>query len=346
MVVSIDVIISSQLQVIGETVITIIRNHDLLANLDYESSGHTGFASAKDLEAAGNNKTHHYTYHALECESVDVELAKSLMGALQNGIVEMVPGSFYDVSLIVGKNDTEHHIFYFDKLADYFSSSSETTKYILESNEAIYEIIKNYEYYDDSTTWTLYTRRKKLYEDSSILSEKANAEDVKNLETQLELYTYTRSQIVAEYLSEYSAFIGQTVVSVNYTDYDRRTYEFLNKNIGKWGWLKEWLIACRTAYETNAGRLEVFLSGDETFWAYEMWAFINCASRDEYPGATDYSIDEYANGWKPETTLEKLQSDLDQLTIKVPTPPTTQGTYYLCAEVDENGDVIYSWKIQ
>lgn len=346
MVVSIDVILNTQLQVVGETIVTIIRNHDQLGNLDYENSGHTGFASSKDLDKLKTDTVSHINVYAFEVPIDDFEYAKYLVKGFEDKTIEFKVGTFYNIYTVINKNEYEHKTFYLDDLASYSSFSDGAKIYRLESEEALYTVRNNYFNYEDTSTWTISMVRKKVYDDSNIFDAKADVEDVKKLETQLELYTYTRSQIVAEYLSEYSNFIGETVVSVKYPDYDRRTYEFLNKNIGKWGWLKEWLIACRTDFETNSARLNLFLDGDETFWAYEMWAFINCTYRAEYPGTTDYSLDQYANGWKPSTTLEKLNDDINQLGIRVPTPPVSQGTYYLEVVVDENGDAIYSWKKQ
>lgn len=346
MVVSIDVILNTQLQVVGETIVTIIRNHNQLGNLDYENSGHTGFVSTKDLEKISNEKVSHYNRYIFEVEYDEEPVVQELVRLFQIGELEFKVNSFYNLYMNVHKSDYSYYTFYLTEHGSSTSAASKMKMYLLESNKALYRIDKTESYADGYITWSAHKLRDKVFSDSDLLKTKADVEDVKKLETQLELYTYTRAQIVAEYLSEYSRFIGQTVVSVNYTDFDRRTYEFLNANSGKWGWLKEWLISCRTDYETNAARLQLLLEGDETFWAYEMWAFINCTYRDEYPGTTDYTLEQYANGWKPSTTLEKLNDDINQLGIRVPTPPVSQGTYYLEVVVDENGDAIYSWKKQ
>lgn len=346
MVVSIDVILNTQLQVVGETIITIIRNHDQLGNLEFDKSGHSGFASSKDLETLDNKKVSYLTYLAVDINDTEEEKIQAMLEAFKLNELVCRPGTTFVINTFGGKNEQYSTTFYLDRLTSYTTAMSKVDVYILESQQAIYRIDKTNYFEDGSTTWTYSKLREKVYTNSSIFNTKANVDDVKKLETQLELYTYTRSQIIAEYLSEYSKFIGETVVSVKYPDYDRRTYEFLNKNADKWGWLREWLISCRTDYETNAARLQVFLDGDETFWAYEMWAFINMMCRSEYPGSTDYTLDSYANGWKPSTTLEKLNDDINQLGIRVPTPPFNQGTYYLCCEVDANGDAIYSWKKQ
>ena len=346
MVVSIDVILNTQIQVVGETLITIIRNHDQLGNLDYENSGHTGFASTEDLEKLKSGQVSHVNIHAFEIDYTDNGYAQFLVDRFADGSIECKVGTFYNLYTVINKNEYVHKTFYLDKNASYQSLSDGTDVYTLESEEAIYTVRYSYALYDDSSHWSLFFEHKKVFADSEIFQTKANVADVTRLETQLELYTFNRSQIVAEYLSEYSKYIGQNVVAYNYTDYDRRTFEFLNKNLSKWGWLKEWLIACRTDYETNSARLQLLLDGDETFWSFEMWAFLNRESREEYPGATDYTLDEYANGWRPSTTLEKLNDDINEIGKRIPDPPTQQGIYYLEAVVDASGKPTYSWKKQ
>ena len=346
MVVSIDVILNTQIQVVGETLITIIRNHDQLGNLDYENSGHTGFASSSELKEFDNKKVSYLTYLAIDIDDVEEVKIQALLEAFTQKLVDYKPGTIYVVNSFGGKSETYSTTFYFDRLCEYTTAMSQVKVYIIESQTAIYRVNKSESFADESTTWSFYKTREKVFSDSDIFRTKANVADVSRLETQLELYTYTRSQIVAEYLADYSTFVGQTVVAPNYTDFDRRTFEFLNKNITKWGWLKEWLIACRTDYETNGARLQLLLEGDETFWAYEMWAFLNKSYRDEYPGSTDYTLENYANGWRPSTTLEKLNDDINELGIRVPNAPLEQGTYLLQVVVDASGKPTYNWKKQ
>lgn len=50
MVVDIDIVLNSQLVSAVEAQITVIRNHSALENLEYEHSGHTGFASQQYVD--------------------------------------------------------------------------------------------------------------------------------------------------------------------------------------------------------------------------------------------------------------------------------------------------------
>ena len=46
MVVGVDVVLNTQLIDAAEVKIIVVRNHSVLENLEYETSGHIGFASA------------------------------------------------------------------------------------------------------------------------------------------------------------------------------------------------------------------------------------------------------------------------------------------------------------
>lgn len=50
MVTQIEIILSNEIQVEVEVKLLLLKNHASLSNLDYEHSGHTGFASKLDLD--------------------------------------------------------------------------------------------------------------------------------------------------------------------------------------------------------------------------------------------------------------------------------------------------------
>ena len=112
MVVSIDVILNTQLQVVGETIVTIIRNHDQLGNLDYENSGHTGFVSTKDLEKISNEKVSHYNRYIFEVEYDEESVVQELVRLFQIGELEFKVNSFYNLYMNVHKSDYSYYTFY------------------------------------------------------------------------------------------------------------------------------------------------------------------------------------------------------------------------------------------
>lgn len=223
MVASIDVVLNTQLTTSAEIQITVLRDHKVLENLDYENSGHTGFASEGFVNNAINN--------ALESK----------------------------VDKVAGKT--------------------------LTSNDFTIE-------YKDRVD--------------------NNKQNIESLATQLSLYQFTRLQIVSKFLEDYSSYVGSSVTVENYLNAPRLTYEFL-RNHSNWSWLKQWIISCRSDFETNQAWLTNFLDGNETFWAYEMKAFLSETYQATYPGSTDYTIDAYANGWRPPSTIDELNSRVSAL---------------------------------
>lgn len=235
MVVDIDIVLSTQLISAVEAQIIVIRNHSALENLEYESSGHIGFASQQYVD-----------------ENLDLKVNKEAGKGLST-------------------ND--------------FSNTYKT------------QVDEN--------------KSKILTLETQVI---ANKSDIETIETQLALYQFTRHQIVSKFLEEYSSYVGVTVTAENYVNAPRQTHEFLTYKTS-WHWLKQWLIACRTNFEQNQIWLSTFLGGNETFWSYEMKAFLMETYLSAYPGSTDYTQENYANGWRPSSTIEELDSRVSALEL-------------------------------
>ena len=106
---------------------------------------------------------------------------------------------------------------------------------------------------------------------------------------------YTYDEIIADLLADLSAYYGQTVSASDVHDISELAsvtmFDFFlthSTYSAKWGWLADFFIETRGKDDDRSGDVSYLKDKSNAYWRYEVWAFVNKATRTSWPYSSEY----------------------------------------------------------
>ena len=106
---------------------------------------------------------------------------------------------------------------------------------------------------------------------------------------------YTYDEIIADLLADLSAYYGKTVSASDVHDISELAsvtmFDFFLTHStykAKWGWLADFFIETRGKDDDRSGDVSYLTDKNNAYWRYEVWAFVNKATRTNWPYSSEY----------------------------------------------------------
>ena len=106
---------------------------------------------------------------------------------------------------------------------------------------------------------------------------------------------YTYDEIIADLLADLSAYYGKTVSASDVHDISEvasvTMFDFFlthSTYSAKWGWLADFFIETRGKDDDRSGDVSYLNDKNNAYWRYEVWAFLNKATRTSWPYSSEY----------------------------------------------------------
>lgn len=170
----------------------------------------------------------------------------------------------------------------------------------------------------------------------------------------------TRESLVNAFLADASRFVGVSLKKETIHDQTGSLSKKLSDMFGstqtipgegvtykaKWAWLMNYMISVRAADPTtNSGVTYLKNLADtysNTYWRYELWAFLNEKKAASWPYSSDYTVTKAANGYydvMPGEEIEIIESfSYSTPTFELPLPEKKYSTFV--GWYDQNGNLI------
>lgn len=364
MVASIDVVLNTQLTTSAEIQITVLRDHKVLENLDYENSGHTGFASERFVNKAINNalesKVDKVAGKGLSTNDFNNEY-KSIVDSNKQNIESLATQlSLYQFTRqqIVSKflDDYSSYVGFLVTVENYLNAPR------LETYQATYPGSTDYTIDDYTNGWRPPSTIDELNSRVSALeANKVDRVEGKGLSTND--YDNTSKEIVDNLLNEegqinsnllpsYVDDVMEFTIQVSGSDF---LNQIINQDIGSIVWIaasktytgdtyyrkfainKDGTIEGLVIVEPESGKIYVGKSDTNTY----KWSGSNLVEISKSIGLGETTTTAYAGNKGKNNALA-----IAELQARLPVPPTTQGIYKLSAIVDSNGLPTYVWSIE
>ncbi len=106
---------------------------------------------------------------------------------------------------------------------------------------------------------------------------------------------YTYDEIIADLLADLSTYYGQTVTASDVHDISELAsvtmFDFFlthSTYSAKWGWLADFFIETRGNDDDQSSGVSYLNDKSNAYWRYEVWAFVNKATRESWPYSSEY----------------------------------------------------------
>lgn len=175
----------------------------------------------------------------------------------------------------------------------------------------------------------------------------------------------TREALVNAFLADASKFVGVTLKKESIHDQtgslSKKLSDMFASNVtipgesvtykAKWAWFMNYMISVRTKDETTSSGVTYLKNLNDTYsntyWRYELWAFLNETKAGSWPYSSDYSVSKNANGYydvMPGEDIEIIESfSASTPTFKLQLPEKKYATFI--GWYDQNGNLVEEVKI-